>query len=26
VKIAGAIELAPGDQLLVGAQLLRVEA
>jgi pSer/pThr/pTyr-binding forkhead associated (FHA) protein len=25
VKIAGAVELSPGDQLLVGAQLLRVE-
>jgi pSer/pThr/pTyr-binding forkhead associated (FHA) protein len=26
VRIAGAVPLAPGDQLLVGAQLLRVEA
>ena len=26
VRAAGAVELAPGDQLLVGSQLLRVEA
>jgi pSer/pThr/pTyr-binding forkhead associated (FHA) protein len=26
VKVAGAVDLAPGDQLLVGTQLLRVDA